>query len=176
VIREYARREKFSAQQKDELLTALAGQLPVDYDAILSKRLLHIMSPDELKELVAAGVDIQLHTHRHHSPTKRESFMLEVGENREFISQFTKLPHHFCYPYGRYADCFGPWLDECNVVSATTCDPGLATNQSDRFKLPRLIDTSSLKPVELEGWISGFANFLPRRPTYVASEIPPYYY
>jgi len=175
-IREYARREKFSAQRKDELLTALAARLSVDYEAILSKRLLHIMSPDELRKLVAQGVDIELHTHRHHSPKQREPFMREVGENREFISRFTHAPHHFCYPYGAYDDCHGPWLEEANIVSATTCDPGLATTQSDRYKLPRLVDTSSLQPVELEGWLSGFAKLLPRRVTYVASEIPPYYY
>jgi peptidoglycan/xylan/chitin deacetylase (PgdA/CDA1 family) len=175
-IREYARREKFSAQRKDELLTAIAERLSVDYESILSKRILHLVSVDELNALIAEGVDIQLHTHRHYSPQKRDSFMLEVGENRDFISRFTKLPHHFCYPYGAYADCHGPWLKECDVISATTCDPGLATPQSDRYKLPRLVDTASLPTVELEAWISGFSKLLPRRATYVASQIPPHYY
>ena len=175
-IREFSRRERFSAENKDELLTALAERLSVDYQAILSKRILHLLSVEELSTLAAEGVDIQLHTHRHHAPKKRDSFMLELGENKDFISRFTKLPHHFSYPDGEYSDCFGPWLGACDVVSATTCEPGLATTQSNRFRLPRLIDTSSLRQVELEGWISGFSNFLPRKPTKAATLIAPYYY
>src|ERR1043165_5633172 len=47
-IRTYARREKFSAQQKDELLNKLAERLNVDYQAILAKRILHLLSVQEL--------------------------------------------------------------------------------------------------------------------------------
>lgn len=175
-IREFSRREKFSAARKDQLLTALAERVSVDYQAILSKRILHLLSVDELAMLTAEGVDIQLHTHRHHAPKTRDSFMLEMGENRNFIATFTKLPHHFSYPDGGYARCYGPWLDACEVISATTCDAGLVTNHSDFYKLPRLIDTSSLQLVELEGWISGFSKFLPRKQTKAAKVIPPYYY
>src|SRR6185503_1351929 len=40
-IREFSRRERFSAREKDELLTSLAERLSIDYQAILSKRILH---------------------------------------------------------------------------------------------------------------------------------------
>jgi peptidoglycan/xylan/chitin deacetylase (PgdA/CDA1 family) len=175
-FREFTRNQKFSAMQKDELLTTLAKRLSIDYEAILSKRILHLLSTEELGALAAEGVDIELHTHRHYCPKTRESFMLELDENKDFISRFTKLPHHFCYPHGAYEDCFDPWLQDCDVLSATTCDAGLATHHSDRYRLPRLVDTSSLRLVEYEGWVSGFANFLPRRPTKAANLIPPYYY
>lgn len=175
-IREFSRRERFSAKSKDELLTRIAERLSIDYQAILAKRILHLLSVEELAILAAEGVDIELHTHRHHAPKTRDSFMLELGENKNFITTFTKLPHHFSYPNGAYADCYGPWLEASDVVSATTCDPGLATTQSDRYRLPRLVDRSSLQTIELEGWISGFSNFLPRKPTFVSSEIPPHYY
>jgi peptidoglycan/xylan/chitin deacetylase (PgdA/CDA1 family) len=175
-IREFTRQEKFSAERKDELLTALAGRLSVDYKAILSKRLLHLLSLDECTELAAQGVDIQLHTHRHHSPKTLESFQLELSENRNFITKFTKNPRHFSYPHGLYEDCFAPWFSACEVTSATTCDPGLATSESDIYKLPRVVDTSSLQLVELEGWISGFSKFLPRRALQEATVVPPFYY
>lgn len=176
-IREFSRREKFSAARKDELLTAIAERLSVDYQSILSQRILHLLSADEVAALAAKGVDIELHTHRHHAPKTRESFMVELGENRNFITRFTKLPpHHFSYPNGAYSDCYVPWLDACDVASATTCEPGLVTNDSDPYKLPRLVDTSSLQLVELEGWISGFSNFLPRKATKAADLIPPHYY
>ena len=175
-IREFSRREKFSAAQKDELLNVLAERLGVDYQAILSKRILHLLSVDELATLGAAGVDIQLHTHRHHAPKTRDSFLMELEENKKFIARFGKLPNHFAYPHGLYAPCYLPWLDDFNVASATTCEPGLATNQSHPYKLPRLVDTSSLTLIELEGWISGFSKFLPRRATKLGTDIPPHYY
>ena len=94
-IREFSRRERFTAKKKDALLTAIAERLSLDYPAILSKRILHLLSVEELATLAAEGVDIQLHTHRHHAPKKRDSFMLELDENKNFITRFTKLPHHF---------------------------------------------------------------------------------
>lgn len=176
-IREFTRREKFSAQRKDELLTAIAERLAIDYQTILSKRLLHLLSVDECAELAEQGADIELHTHRHHSPKSRESFLLELDENRNFISRFTKLPpHHFSYPHGLYEDCFAPWFSDCEVISATTCEPGLVTNRSDLYKLPRVVDTSSLQLVELQGWISGFSKFLPRKAAQEVTVVPPFYY
>jgi hypothetical protein len=121
-------------------------------------------------------MNVQLHTHRHHAPKTRESFLHELEENSDFISKFTNLPRHFSYPNGLYAPCYTSWLGACEVVSATTCDPGLASTDSDRYKLPRLVDTSSLPLIELEGWISGFSNFLPHRPVEAATVIPPFYY
>jgi peptidoglycan/xylan/chitin deacetylase (PgdA/CDA1 family) len=176
-IRTYARREKFSAQQKDELLKHLAERLNIDYEAILAKRILHLLSAEELSELSSAGVDIQLHTHRHHAPKVRDAFTGELEENRRFISKFTKLPpDHFSYPHGLYDVCYDAWLAACDVASATTCEPGLATTECNRYKLPRLVDTSSLKMIELEGWISGFSKFLPRKAIRNAALIPPFYY
>jgi len=176
VIREFSRQQKFSAEQKDQLLSQLAERLGVDYQAILAKRILHLLSAEELATLAEAGVDIQLHTHRHHAPKTRDSFLLELEENKNFITRFAKRPHHFSYPHGLYAPCYTPWLGDCDVTSATTCEPGLATNQSNPYKLPRLVDTSSLSLLELEGWISGFSKFLPRKPTKLGTEIPPHYY
>ena len=175
-LRTFSRQERFSAEQKDQLLTAIAGRLDLDYQAILSKRILHLMSVEELAAVTAGGVNVQLHTHRHHAPKTRDSFLHELEENRDFITAFTQLPHHFSYPNGMYEPCYVPWLEAGEVSSATTCEPGLATNRSDRYKLPRLVDTSSLRLVELEGWISGFSDFLPHRPVEAAVVIPPFYY
>ena len=175
-IKVFARESRFSAAQKDELLSAIAARLGVDYQTILSKRILHLLSAAELTELAAEGVDIQLHTHRHHAPKSREYFLAELEENRKTIVQFTKVPHHFSYPHGLYDKHFDEWLSAVEVVSATTCEPGLATNFSHHYKLPRLIDTSSLELVELEGWISGFCKFLPRKRMAATSYVPPFYY
>jgi peptidoglycan/xylan/chitin deacetylase (PgdA/CDA1 family) len=175
-IRTFARREKFSAPQKDKLLSDIAERLGVDYQAILKKRILHLLSVAELAELSSAGVDIELHTHRHHAPKRRDAFLVELEENKNFISRFTESPHHFSYPHGIYDTCYADWLADCDVASATTCEPGLATDHSNPYRLPRLVDTSSLRLIELEGWISGFSKFLPRKRTQVEPLIPPFYY
>src|ERR1051325_11880698 len=77
-IQVFARESRFSAAQKDELLSAIAVRLGVDYSTILSKRILHLLSVAELTELAAEGVDIRLHTHRHHAPKSREYFLAEL--------------------------------------------------------------------------------------------------
>jgi hypothetical protein len=70
---------------------------------------------------------------------------------------------HFCYPSGAYDLAFLPWLKESGVVSATTCETGFASRESDPLLLPRMLDVSSLLTVEFEGWMAGTSAFLPRR-------------
>jgi hypothetical protein len=88
----------------------------------------------------------------------------EIFDNRERIEQMTEIrPSHFCYPSGIYQRQFLPWLKDLQVTTATTCDPGMVTKHSDPLLLPRLVDSTSLAPVEFEGWLSGVASFLPTR-------------
>jgi peptidoglycan/xylan/chitin deacetylase (PgdA/CDA1 family) len=144
---------------------------------MLEQRMLHLLSPVEVAELAAKGVDIQLHTHRHCAPGDQRLFLRELEENRDFISQLTNSsPSHFCYPSGVYNPQYFEVLTEANVVSATTCDTGLATQQTQQFALPRLIDTSSLQPVEFEAWLCGLSTFLPRRRVDDDEVIYPHYY
>jgi hypothetical protein len=50
------------------------------------------------------------------------------------------------------------------VTTATTCDPGLASRRSDPLLLPRLVDTSYLSPLDVEGWMTGMSDFfMPRK-------------
>ena len=70
---------------------------------------------------------------------------------------------HFCYPSGVTNPAYEPWLRALNVASATTCFPGLASQNSNAFMIPRLIDTSYLSELEFEGWLTGASAFLPRR-------------
>ena len=161
---DFAINNKFSAEEKDALNVNLANELHVDYDALLKKRILHIMTPDEVSRLAAEGVDVQLHTHRHRTPTVHELFTREIRDNRESIHSMTgSSPTHFCYPAGVYDDTFVPWLKEMGVESATTCDPDLATRSSHPYFLPRLIDNSNLSAVEFEGWLAGVSAVLPQR-------------
>ena len=74
------------------------------------------------------------------------------------------MARHFCYPSGVYRAEFLPWLREAGVQTATTCDPGLASSQTEPLLLPRLVDTSNLSALDVEGWMTGMsAFFMPRK-------------
>lgn len=153
--------------EKNELVRSVARRLGVDYDAIVERRLLRIMSPDQVTRLSAAGVDFQLHTHTHNAPRDRERFLQEIETNRARICQMTRTDaRHFCYPGGGYAAEFGPWLTEARVISATTCDPGLVSRATPPLLLPRLIDTCHMSVSEFRGWVSGTAELITPRRSY----------
>lgn len=163
-ILEFARDQKLSATAKDELAARLAHALRVDYDALLEQRIMQNLTPDEVTELAANGIDIQLHTHRHRTPKDRDLFIREIEDNRQSIQSMTgRHATHFCYPSGVHDSLFLPWLSEAGVVSATTCDPGFASIDSDRLLLPRVLDNPGLAPIEFESWLTGVSAALPRR-------------
>lgn len=151
--------------EKDSVLTELARRLSIDYETLLSRRVLQIMNPEEVASLPRDLIDVQLHTHRHRVPADQHLFEQEIVENRRLISEMTgsESVTHFCYPSGVTNPAYEPWLRALNVASATTCFPGLARPSSNSFMIPRLIDTSFLSELEFEGWLSGAAAFLPRR-------------
>jgi len=155
-----AEAEDFTGAQKDELASKLAQLLDVAYDEILAKRMFQLMNASEIVELAAAGVDFQLHTHRHRTPIDQTLFRKEIQDNRQALKQLGEKAIHFCYPSGVYRPEFLTWLQMENVISATTCDAGLASNRSEPLLLPRLVDTSARSAVEFEAWLTGLASLL----------------
>jgi peptidoglycan/xylan/chitin deacetylase (PgdA/CDA1 family) len=128
----------------------------VDYDALPERRMLQIMSPEEARITCESGVDIQLHTHRHRTPRDKDLFQREILDNSNYIHDLTgKKPIHFCYPSGDYSSDFFPWLSELGVVSATTCERGLATADSQDLLLPRFLDDSSVDLIRFESFVAG---------------------
>ncbi len=149
---------------KDALAARLASALQIDYPELLRKRLLHVMSPKEISELAAAGVDFQLHSHRHRAPLEEGSFREEIRENRERLQAMTgSVAAHFCYPSGDHRPQFLPWLEAEDVTSATTCDPALVTVRTHPLRLPRFVDTSARSVIEFEGWLAGVGPLLALR-------------
>ena len=146
--------------QKNDLAATLAKSLEISYDELLSSRIFQLMNSSERAELAAAGVDFQLHTHRHRTPLEEHLFRKEIQDNRHSLQKLGETAIHFCYPSGIYRPEFLNWLQMENVVSATTCDSGLASRRSNPFLLPRLVDTSARSPVEFEAWLTGLAALL----------------
>jgi peptidoglycan/xylan/chitin deacetylase (PgdA/CDA1 family) len=163
-IKAFARSRKLSAEEKDGLLSFLAAQLGVDYDALIVERIMHNVTPEEVKELARGAIDVQLHTHRHRTPMDRQLFLREIEDNRQSIQKMSgKHAEHFCYPSGVYDLAFLPWLKESGVVSATTCETGFASRNSNPLLLPRMLDNPQLSSIEFESWLTGVSAALPRR-------------
>lgn len=155
---DHAERCRLSTEEKDELAARLAYSLGMDYEALRKSRIVQLMNAGEIAELSAAGVEFQLHTHRHRTPRDRDLFRREIVENRQTILSMTgKSACHFCYPSGDVDPLFLPWLREMNIASATTCEPGIATPDSDPLLLPRFLDSSEVSDVEFASWLTGFA-------------------
>ncbi len=152
-----------SAEQKDRLLQRLADAVGVDYGSFLESRTLHLMNDVEVREIAAAGIDVQLHTHRHRLPYNKQLFFRELDENRECIESMTKKPaSEFCYPNGAHRPELIGWLREAGITSATTCEPGRASYKSEPLLLPRLTDSSTISQAKFESWLAGIGLIIPR--------------
>jgi len=93
----------------------------------------------------------------------RDRFLREIDDNRRLIEEISgRAARHFCYPSGLYRPHYFPWLRERGVISAATCEPGLASRKTDPMRTPRLVDAGGLNDDEFEGWLCGVSAALPR--------------
>lgn len=165
---DFAKANGLSARDKDCLAQDFARRIGADWDAILENRLLHIMTPAEAGELAQAGLDLQLHTHRHRTPEDEALFRRELDDNATRLQRLTgHKPTHFCYPSGVHYAGYPEWLRRWGVESAVTCELGVAAASNDAMTLPRLCDHAGLTGVEFEAWLCGLLHWFPRR-TYAA--------
>ena len=163
-IKAHCLRERLSGEGKDGIILELADRLGVEMDGILHRRILQLMNSAEIREIAAAGIDVQLHTHRHHAPADHEILWAEIDENRERIERLTgRKATHFCYPSGTVRPGVPDLLRQTGITSGTTCRAGLASRSSDPLLLERVLDASTLTEEEFLGWLTGFASFLPHR-------------
>lgn len=158
---QWVERQHMQTEGKNKIAALLSERLAIDYNELVSKRILQLMNPQEVSELANAGVDFQLHTHRHRTPLNEALFRKEIRDNRERIA--AAIPgtrKHFCYPSGAYRPDFLGWLAAEGIISATTCDTGLATPGSNPLLLPRFVDTTGRTDLEFESWLNGIGQFL----------------
>ena len=162
-----AQDQNLSEEEKNHLSEELADAVGIDFSELVRKRVLQLMTTNEIAHLAREGVDFQLHTHRHRTPLDEALFRREIRDNRSRLQSIigNKNLTHFCYPSGVYEMAFLPWLQSEQVISATTCEQGLASGASNPLLLPRFVDTSVCTSLEFEGWLSGTASLIPRRNT-----------
>jgi peptidoglycan/xylan/chitin deacetylase (PgdA/CDA1 family) len=105
----------------------------VDLRPVREGRWLSLASVDELRAAAREGLDVQLHTHRHRFPVSRELALRELRDNRAVLEPLAgRALRHFCYPSGYFRPAHLPWLEEAQVESATTCEPGDETAAGTR--------------------------------------------
>lgn len=147
--------------QRVRLCEELGRRLGVDYAEIVSRRFLTLMTEDEIRAASQAGIDIQLHTHRHVLPLEPEQVRREIEDNRRFLEPLTRHRlRHFCYPSGiHHEDHLRP-LAQAGVVSGTTCESGLNYADTPLLTLHRFLDDNNVSWIEFEAEMSGFSDLL----------------
>jgi peptidoglycan/xylan/chitin deacetylase (PgdA/CDA1 family) len=160
-----AAKEGWTTEDEDRYVCGLAGRYGLDLESILRRRLLHLMTAEEVAALSAAGGAVfEGHTHRHRTPPDTELIRRELRDKHGRIERITgRRPLHFCYPSGVFRREYFPVLAEEGVLSATTCESGLAASSHHRYLLPRLLDHSNLSDLHYRGWLSGVQGLAPRR-------------
>ena len=148
---------------KNALLRSLAKAVGFPYDELVATRRLCMMSADEVRAVAAAGIDVHLHTHRHDIPHGPDGLERELADNRAALAEMgVTSTAHFCYPNGRSRREMWDTLRRNGVRSATTCDAGPVSAESERYALPRFLDSESVSQVEFEAWASGFLPLVDR--------------
>ena len=141
-----------------EFLRELAQSLNVSFDLIEKQKLFRLMDEAQLRELAAAGIDIQLHSHSHQWPLHdRRAVESEIAVNRKFLERVAPAPlEHFCYPSGVYGTHQGEWLAALGMKSASTIEPGLNYGDTSRFALRRIVDGGRVSDIEFAAEMTGF--------------------
>lgn len=149
--------EALPPHQRLAFLRDIASRLEVDIEPAIERRTFHLMSAAELRELAAAGLDLQLHTHRHRFPAgDRAACIEEIDRNRHFLEAITGArAAHFCYPSGEYRVHQKDWLRGLGVASATTTRHGLCYPATDPLELPRFLDSDAYTPELFDAALSG---------------------
>jgi peptidoglycan/xylan/chitin deacetylase (PgdA/CDA1 family) len=164
ILRTYAIEKELTTAQKDALLEELASRLGLDYDAFRRSRIVSLINENETRELSTQGADLQLHTHRHRTPTHQDDFSREIIENRDCMAALgLRDPEHFCYPNGLQVGQEPKWLEELGIKSAVTCRPELTAPGAARHLLPRVGDCFPFTETEFLAWVHGTAALLPCR-------------
>jgi len=96
--------------------------------------------PKHVRELIAAGWEVDAHTFTHPDLTRVSASQLrtEVAGSRRWIQRVFAVPVlFFCYPAGRYDDAVVAEVRRAGFVGAETERPGSASPANGMFTLDR---------------------------------------
>ena len=139
------------------LATELARELGEDYFRLSAVGAMSLMSAAEIRRIGQYGIEVQLHTHRHHLPEGELAIKEEINDNRRFLEPLLdKRLTHFCYPSGKWVPSqLGP-LAKFGIVTATTCEPGMNPQNANPLALKRFLDRDDFDQIEFEAELLGY--------------------
>jgi peptidoglycan/xylan/chitin deacetylase (PgdA/CDA1 family) len=149
--------DDLDAGARDSLVCQIATLLGIGYKKIINDKWFHLVSIDQVSDMVNRGVDVQLHTHRHRISFEGiDCLEQELMDNRLRLEPLVAQPlKHFCYPSGVYDEAVWPSLKAKGITSATTTESGLVNSRSHIFALPRILDGEQVSDLEFEAELSG---------------------
>ena len=154
---------RLNPEERRDLLVGVAELLDVDFGPLDHQRAYHFVSASEIRDLVADGVDIQMHAYRHVWPMDRERALKELADDRAYLEPLVgKTLRHFCYPSGIYDESQFSYLTDANVKSATTCESGLNDADTHQFALKRFLDSDDIHALEFEAEMTGYLEVIRR--------------
>ena len=101
---------------------------------------LRLLSADDLREIVRAGIEIGSHTKTHQDLTKLSQALREdeiAGSADELESIELPRPRFIAYPYGEHSAVVRKTVRESGFVLGFALGAGRVNNRSDMFALPR---------------------------------------
>lgn len=160
-LNSYATHE-LAADDRPGFALKLAGLLGVNIADALDRGAMSMMSVEQIRALATAGIDIQLHTHRHRFfQDDRAVVEADIADNRAVLEPLCGRPlTHFCYPSGAYARHQIEWLVGMGVRSAATTKAGLNYISTSPYELTRFCDGESVHPLEFEAELNGVNDLL----------------
>jgi glycosyltransferase involved in cell wall biosynthesis len=111
-----------------------------------------ILSEEQIRTLIRAGVDVQAHSHQHSYFTCIEphDIRLEIAENVRQLDALGVQAKYFAYPSGEYTLAASELLREFGFKAALTCVSTPSSCDSDLMTLPRItIENGTMHDFEM---------------------------
>ncbi|MGN6167042.1 MAG: polysaccharide deacetylase family protein, partial [Solirubrobacteraceae bacterium] len=116
------------------------------------------LSDAQIRGLLAAGweLDTQGISHTDLTAVAPAQLNAEVGAARQTLRSRYGVPvNWFTYPLGDYNATVIAAVSDAGYLGASTVNPGWASPQQDRFRLPRLVVAGGTTPAQLLAQIAG---------------------
>lgn len=148
--------------EKIDLIKNLGIELNIETQSIIENRVFGLLNKEEAINLHEAGVDLQLHTHRHIFPKNNQAeAQKELIENKAILENWLGVKReHFCYPSGSYDLNYEEMLNTIGIKSATTCIPNLNSKKTNPLFLNRFLDGEHISQITLEAEYCGLLGFV----------------
>ncbi|MDO8686750.1 MAG: polysaccharide deacetylase family protein [Candidatus Berkelbacteria bacterium] len=100
------------------------------------------MNQNQINEMEKAGMEIGSHSLSHPNLAS-----LDIASAENQIAKSKLSATTFCYPAGKFDDTTVSLIEKAGYIAAVTTNPGIATQDSNLFELPRLriFNSDSLK-------------------------------